>query len=105
MGDWYTGSGTVLIKSLIKFGFGICPTLDGICLQTPASMPCKKAELEITVKGHPITVKYSDNGEGCRKVLFNGNAVNGTFDELMKTDKFFIKTADISDNAVIEIID
>ena len=49
MGDWYTGSGTVLIKSLIKFGFGICPTLDGLTIQTPATMPCSSCSLSITV--------------------------------------------------------
>ena len=105
MGDWYTGSGTVLIKSLIKFGFGICPTLDGLCLQTPATMPCSSCKLQLTVKGHPITVIYNNTGADKRTVKINGSELCGTYDDLMKTDKFFIATADIADNATIEIID
>ncbi len=105
MGDWYTGSGTVLIKSLIKFGFGIMPTLNGLCLQTPATMPCNGATLELSIKGHPITVKYTNENAGKRVVKYNGAALEGTYDDLMKTDKFFIGTADLMDNAVIEIID
>lgn len=52
MGDWYTGSGTVLIKGLIKHGFGIVPDLDGLTIQMPREMPCDHAELRIVVKGH-----------------------------------------------------
>lgn len=105
MGDWYTGSGTVLIKSLIKFGFGIMPTLDGLCLQTPAAMPCNGATLRITVKGHPITVKYTNRNNGSRTVKINGKTVSGEYCTLMKTDKFFIPTAEICDNSTIEITD
>jgi len=105
MGDWYTGSGTVLIKSLIKFGFGIQPTLDGLCLQMPATMPTTNATLEITVKGHPITVKYTNAGSEKRTVKINGAEVCGEYDSLMKTDKFFLATADITDNSVIEVVD
>ena len=51
MGDWYTGSGAVLVKEMIKFGFGIAPALDGLTIQTPAKMPCNKAKIEINCKG------------------------------------------------------
>ena len=105
MGDWYTGSGTVLIKSLVKFGFGIMPTLDGLTIQTPATMPCNSAELSLTVKGHPITVKYTNKNSDNRSVILNGISVKGEYDELMKTTKFFVKSEDITDNAVIEVID
>ena len=105
MGDWYTGSGTVLIKSLIKFGFGICPTLDGLTLQMPATMPCNSCELSITVKGHPISVKYTNASSAARTVKLNGAAIEGEYDDMMKTTKFFINTASITDNAVIEVID
>jgi len=54
--DWYTGSGTVFIKNLVKYGFGVCPTLDGLVIQTAATMPTSEAALDIVVKGHPITL-------------------------------------------------
>lgn len=103
--DWYTGSGTVFIKSLIKFGFGICPTLDGLTVQTAATMPCDNATLDIIVKGHPITLKYANEGNGARKYTVNDKEISADFDEMMKTGKLFVKTEDITDNMVIEVID
>ena len=103
--DWYTGSGTVFIKNLIKFGFGVCPTLDGLIVQTAASMPTTDASLNIVVKGHPITVKYTDTGSDKRSFKLNGKAATGVFDSLMNTEKLFIPTAELTDGTVIEIID
>lgn len=103
--DWYTGSGTVFIKNLIKYGFGVCPTLDGLVIQTAATMPTADASLDIVVKGHPITVKYQNKGVGMRTFTVNGKEIVGAYDEMMKINKLFIPTADITDGAVIEIID
>jgi cellobiose phosphorylase len=103
--DWYTGSGTVFIKNLVKFGFGVCPTLDGLLVQTASYMPTTDASIDITVKGHPITVKYQNKGNDGRVFKVNGKEMTGSFDELMNTTKLFIPTADITDHMVIEVID
>ena len=103
--DWYTGSGTVFIKNLVKFGFGVCPTLDGLVIQTASYMPTKNAAIDLIVKGQPITVKYQNNGRGNRTFLVNGKEISGNFDELMNTYKLFISTADITSGMVIEVID
>lgn len=103
--DWYTGSGTVFIKNLVKFGFGVCPTLDGLLVQTASYMPTTDASIDITVKGHPITVKYQNKGNNGRVFKVNGKEMTGSFDELMNTTKLFVPTADITDNMVIEVID
>ncbi|MBR3968080.1 MAG: hypothetical protein IKJ93_00650 [Clostridia bacterium] len=103
--DWYTGSGTVFIKNLVKFGFGVCPTLDGLVIQTASYMPTKNAAIDLIVKGQPITVKYQNNGRGNRTFLVNGKEISGNFDELMNTYKLFIPTADITSGMVIEVID
>ncbi|MGN1319525.1 MAG: GH36-type glycosyl hydrolase domain-containing protein, partial [Acutalibacteraceae bacterium] len=103
--DWYTGSGTVFIKNLIKYGFGVCPTLDGLVIQTAATMPTADASLDIVVKGHPITVKYQNKGVGRRAFTVNGKEIAGAYDEMMKINKLFIPTADITDGTVIEVID
>ena len=105
MGDWYTGSGTVLIKALIKFGFGINPDLNGLTVQTPAYMPCKKASLNITVKGHPITLKYENTGKGKRTFTLDGEVMTGDYDSLMQTEKLYIKSADLCDGMEIVIED
>ena len=105
MGDWYTGSGAVLVKELIKFGFGIAPNLEGLTVQTPATMPCDSASIKVMVKGHPVTLVYKNEGAGARSFKVNGNAVDGEFDSLMNVAKLSIKTADLADGMVIEVID
>lgn len=105
MGDWYTGSGTVLIKSLVKFCFGICPDLSGLCLQMPKTMPADSASIKVSVKGHPITVVYKNEGKGSRSFDINGKAVNGEFSPLMNVEKLYIKSSDIVDGMVITVKD
>ncbi len=103
--DWYTGSGTVFVKNLIKYGFGVSPTLDGLLIQTAAVMPTTDAALDITVKGHPITLHYTNAGNGKRTFKVNGVAAEGTFDELMQIDKLFIPAEVLTDGMVIDVID
>ena len=103
--DWYTGSGTVFIKNLVKFGFGVCPTLDGLVIQTAKYMPTSNAAINVVVKGHPVTVKYLNKNNGSRKFTVNGKEMSGEFDSMMDIPKLFIPTADICDNMVVEVID
>lgn len=105
MGDWYTGSGAVLVKELIKFGFGIAPNLEGLNIQTPAVMPCKNASINIVVKGHPITLVYKNEGLGKRIFKVNGEEKVGSFNVLMNVENFFIPSDEISDGMIIEVID
>ncbi|MBR4071949.1 MAG: hypothetical protein IKK26_05285 [Clostridia bacterium] len=105
MGDWYTGSGAVLVKELIKFGFGIAPNLDGLVVQTPATMPCNNASIDVVVKGHPVTLTYKNAGEGKRTYKVNGQVVNGEYNDIMEVEKLFIASADLSDGMTIEVID
>lgn len=105
MGDWYTGSGAVLIKELIKFGFGIAPNLDGLKIQTPAIMPCESASINIVVKGRPITLKYNNIKQVKRIYKVNGNVISAEFDNIMCTEKIFIPSSELLDNMIIEVID
>ena len=105
MGDWYTGSGTVLIKECVKFGFGICPDLDSLIIQTPAEMPCSEAEMSVTVKGHPICVRYKNSGSAKRSFRIDSQEASGEFCKLMNTEKLRIPAEDIHDGMVIEVID
>lgn len=103
--DWYTGSGTVFIKNIVKYGFGICPNLDGLVIQTAATMPTTDASINVNVKGHPVTLKYINKNAGNRTFEINGKPASGTFDPLMNTPKIFIPTSDITDNMVITVTD
>ena len=100
-----TGSGTVFIKNIVKYGFGICPNLDGLVIQTAATMPTTDASINVNVKGHPVTLKYINKNAGNRTFEINGKPASGTFDPLMNTPKIFIPTSDITDNMVITVTD
>ncbi|MBQ9963633.1 MAG: hypothetical protein IJP14_00745, partial [Clostridia bacterium] len=70
MGDWYTGSGTVLLKAVIKYGFGVAPDLNGVRIQTARTMPCDTATLCVTVKGHPIELHYAKAASGDTRTYY-----------------------------------
>ena len=72
MGDWHTGSGAVLVKETIRYGFGIHPSIEGLRIQPPAYFPAEKAEISLNVKGSRITLKYEDKNAGVRKVKIEG---------------------------------
>lgn len=105
MGDWYTGSGAVLVKEMIRFGFGIAPTLDGLVIQTPAKMPCSSAKIEIVVKGHPVVLTYQNTGAGNRTFTVNGKKAEGVWDPLMQIPKLFIPAEQLTDSMQIQVID
>ncbi len=105
MGDWYTGSGAVLLKNIVRYGFGVVPTLDGLRLQTAAVMPCDRASLLLTVKGHPLTVSYENRGQGARTIIIDGEVRSTVYDPLMKTYILTIPADQITDGMHIVIAD
>ena len=105
MGDWYTGSGTVFIKALVKFGFGVQPSLDGLKIALPNKMPSKEAKIRIIIKGKHITVIYKNKQNGNRKYTVGGVESQMQYDEIMRTQTVFIPTQDIFDGMKIVIED
>lgn len=103
--DWYTGAGTVLYKNLYRFGFGIEPNLDGLTIQTAAYMPCNEAVAEFIMKGCNLTLQYKNNGTKKREIFIDGIKQDTVYDSIMKTEKLFIKSADIRDGMVITVTD
>ena len=105
MGDWYTGSGTVLVKNIIKYGFGIIPTLDGIVIAPPSYMPCQGAKMSIKVKGCSVVIRYQNTKSGKRRFVVNGMEKGGQYNELSDNYSLFIPNSEIENRQVIEIID
>ena len=105
MGDWYTGSGAVLVKEIIKYGFGILPTLDSLTIQMPKFMPCRSAIITINVKGCKVELNYVNNNTGSRVFKLNGKEVIGEYDRLMDICKLNIKKEQLKDFIRIEITD
>lgn len=103
--DWFTGSGTVFIKNILRAGFGIEPDLLGLNLKTCAVMPCKKAHISLTVKGKRICVEYKNSGVGKRRIQIDGRDVRTSYDSIRRTECAHISTADLHDNMRIQILD
>lgn len=104
MGDWYTGSGTVVIKELVRYGFGIQPGLQALRLCTPAVMPTSSASIEFKLRGRALTLRYKNNGEGQRRYLLNGRPLASTLDPIMQTEVAVLDYADLRDGDIIEVI-
>ncbi len=105
MGDWYTGSGTVLVKELIKNGFGIQPTMDSLIIAPPAFMPTNTAEISLNIKGCKLTLCYENKGEGKRSILLNDTPLNTMYNEISATEYAVIPKENLGKEAVIKIID
>ena len=68
-------------------------------------MPCSEAEISVTVKGHPICVRYKNSGSAKRSFRIDSKEARGEFCKLMNTEKLRIPAEDIHDGMVIEVID
>ncbi len=106
MGDWHTGSATVLIKEIIRYGFGICPTLNGVLIQTPKYFPSKNAEITLRVRGSKLTMKYSNNGQGKRTTdIIGADEIEKSYDDLMGINTYFIPFNKMSEEIIITTSD
>ena len=106
MGDWHTGSGAVLVKETIRYGFGIYPTLTGLRIQTPAYFPAQSGEITLNVKNSKVTLSYENKGEGKRSVVITGtNGYTEEFDSLMNIPTFFIPAENMGEEITVKITD
>jgi len=106
MGDWHTGSGAVLVKETIRYGFGIHPSIDGVRIQPPAYFPAEKAEITLNVKDSVVTLKYENKGIGTRTCTITGaEDYTSEFDSLMNTTVYYIPNEKMGEKITIEICD
>lgn len=105
LGDWHTGSGCVLIKEIVRYGFGIYPTLSGVRIQTPKYFPAKRAEIRMKIKECDVTLRYEDQQSGKRSVIIEGAKYTEAYDEMMDIPVFFISADALSDELTITVTD
>lgn len=104
-GDWFTGSGAVLMKELIRCGFGIVPNMDSLTMMPPKVMPCKGAEVTLNIKGADVRVSYENRGEGKRRIMLGGVELPLTYDAVSDCYKAVISRQQLGKKADIAIID
>ncbi|MBQ4071206.1 MAG: hypothetical protein IJD51_02165 [Clostridia bacterium] len=102
MSDWFTGSGCVLTKVLVRSVFGIEPDLDTVKIAPARYIPADALTVTVPVKGYSLTVKYKNTGSGRRTFAVNGKTAAGTLDARLKCDALsFAITCD----TVVEVTD
>ena len=105
MGDWYTGSGAVLMKNVIKYGFGVEPTLDAVKIMPAPYFPAKKAQMKLSIGNKTVTVQYENRGQGTRQILLNGEPLALQADALRRAYGAVIPKASLADNNTVLIVD
>lgn len=105
MGDWHTGSGAVLVKETVRYGFGIYPDLNGLRIQTAAYFPAQKGEITVNVKNSKVTLSYENKGLGKRTSEISGAEWTESFDSLMNIPVYYLPEEKMGKEVVIKIFD
>ncbi len=103
--DWFTGSGAVYIKNLIRCVLGVNASLEGVIIRTPRTMPCRRAEADMLIKGKRVRFEYKNENSGERRIELNGKPLEAEYDELAQVKTAFIPNDAIADGMVISVID
>ncbi len=103
--DWYTGSGTVYIKNLVRELIGIQPNLEGVTVQTANKLPCASIRMECSIKGKNFIFQYKNTGANSRKIYFNDQVLETDYDVLRETQKTFVSQTMFVERNVIEVVD
>ena len=103
--DWYTGSGTVCLKNVIRGLMGIIPDLNGILIQTSNKMPCKTLTATCVIKGKNFRFEYKNTGKGKRSFTFNKNLLLSRLDKITETEKVYIPESLLKENNILSVID
>lgn len=105
MGDWYTGSGAVLMKNIIKYGFGIEPTLTDVKIFPSAHFPAASAKMKLCISGKSINIVYRNEGNRNRKILLNSEPCELISDSLKNTCGTSIPKSRLTDNMTVTVVD
>ena len=106
MGDWYTGSGTVVLKEIVKYGFGVNPSLSGLNICMPKFMNCENAELQINIKGKKVIILYENKNENERKYFIDSVLQSKTYyDKILDGITIYIPSEELHDGMIIKVTD
>ena len=105
LGDWHTGSGCVLIKEIVKYAFGIYPTLSGIVIRPPRYFPAHGGRISLRIKDTDVTLTYSD-GAGERCVAIDGaKDFERSVDPVTGDEIFFIPNGSLTSRLDVSVTD
>jgi len=106
MSDWFTGSGCVLIKTLVWDVFGVLPNLDGLRIRPANYFPTDTASISLRLKDCNLTVRYEKKEVTERTFVVNGESVASVYDENAKTQSIYLTNDELKNKDIlIQIID
>ena len=105
MGDWYTGSGCVLMRNIVKYTFGIQPDLDGVKIKPSKYLPTNSASIKLKIKDCKFKLIYENNKTNHRKFYVNGVEQTYSVDDISNTPQIYLKNSSINGNILIKIVD
>ncbi len=101
MSDWFTGSGCVLMKVLVRGVFGVEPTLDGVKICPASYMPFAKAQMDILIKDVRLKLEIAAGG---KEFYVNGKKVESGMDEDKKSNYLFLSNEQLTDGMEIKYV-
>ena len=104
LSDWHTGSGCVLIKETVKYGFGVSPSLSGVTVTFPKTFPSPRGEMSLKIRDAVLSVKYEKRG-GERTVSLDGAKFERGFDVLAGVPTVFIPESELSGEITVTVTD
>lgn len=105
MGDWYTGSGTAMLKGIIKYAFGIEPCLNTVRIAPADYFPTENAEITLNINGKKVDFSYEKQGVEMRKIILNGNEMPLLFDEVRGIYYAELNKSLLEEENTIKVID
>lgn len=101
--DWFTGSSSTLLKSLVRNAFGFDPSLDGIRLHPASYFPFEQASRKLCFRGKKIRILYKHQ-EGRRTIQFdNRHLMLNDEEKGLRKDTAFIPFSDLKEENTILI--
>lgn len=106
MADWQTGSSNVILKTLIRFVFGIEPQFDGVWIQPAVWMPFNSFRFRIMIRTTSLSIRYQNQGGKRRTYRVNGENRGTVYDEVMRLEKLWLANGEFRGTELnIEVID
>ncbi|NLL71851.1 MAG: hypothetical protein GX238_12075 [Epulopiscium sp.] len=106
MNDWQTGSSNVLLKTLIRFVFGVEPTFTGLWIQPAQYQPFLSFDFTLPIRDCLVTIQYRNEKNSKRKFYVNKIETEGQWDSVMKINKLWVSNEMLKlDQLKIEIVD
>ena len=103
MSDWYTGSATTFIKTLVRGLFGFKPDLDGVKIILSNKTPSSEMSMKLKIKNTQIRVNYSNGNSVARLYYVNGKKIDVLIDELSNNKYIYLTNEFIDSNKEIII--